>query len=276
MNEEQIKYWNGPSAKRWIDHQAALDRTLRVFGDALLERAAAQPGERVLDVGCGCGDSLLALSGRVGPGGSVTGVDISSAMLARARELTAALPNVQVIERDAAQLPPEVHYDLIFSRFGVMFFEDPALAFTRLRATLRPGGRLVFVCWRDYSDNPWLSEPADVVRTLVPDSPPPPRPRVPGPFAFAERAHVEAILSAAGFRAVSLERFDAPIALSSGDVAEAVLFAMKSGPVAVMLANADASTLERVRSALTAKLHAQRSEAGIVLGSSTWLVSAQG
>jgi SAM-dependent methyltransferase len=275
MNEEQIKYWNGPSGRRWTDHQEALDSTLREFGAAVLKRAAARPGERVLDVGCGCGDSVLALSDQVGPSGSVTGVDVSAMMLARAHERSAARSNVRLIEHDAATFESPGAFDLIFSRFGVMFFEDPQAAFTQLRTTLRPGGRMVFVCWRNYADNPWVSEPADAVRALVPDPPPMPAPGAPGPFAFAEPARLEALLRGAGFDELSLERFDATVALSSGDVDEAVRFVTSAGPAAMLLLGADEATVQKARDALAAKLAPHRTERGLALAASAWLVTAR-
>ena len=253
-----------------------LDRAIGPFGEAALALAAARPGERVLDVGCGCGDSTLALANAVGASGNVVGVDVSARMLERARERTAELPNVELIEADAAQLEPGPRFDLIYSRFGVMFFADPVAAFTRLCATLVPNGRFAFVCWRAFEDNAWSYVPADAIRRVISDAPALDQPGAPGPFAFADRGKLEQMLLAAGLRSVRIAPFDTQFVLSTSGVDDAVAFAMKAGPGSRLLAGASPEARERVRIELIAALEPHRSVHGVALGGASWIVSARG
>src|ERR1019366_5461973 len=147
-NDQQDRFWNGPAGQYWVTSQEETERHTGPFGDVALQSAAATPGERALDVGCGCGATSLALARSVGTTGEVVGVDLSSIMLQRAMELAAdaKLTNVVFRRLDAQTAPLGFHvFDLIFSRFGVMFFANPTAAFTNLRAALRRGARLAFV-----------------------------------------------------------------------------------------------------------------------------------
>jgi SAM-dependent methyltransferase len=275
MNIEQSTYWNGPAGLRWVEHQAALDRALKPFGQAALERAAVQPGERILDVGCGCGDSVVALSAKAGSSGHVIGVDLSAPMLALARQRLEARDNVELIEADASSLPNRDDLDLVFSRFGVMFFDDPVGAFSQLRAALHRGGRLVFVCWRGLTDNPWTQLPTDVVREVWPEAPPPITSNIgPGPLSLADSAEISRVLSAAGYSSLAIERFDSPVVLSTGGLDEAVDFAMNAGPATRMLADAAPAIRDAARQRLAAVLAPHRSDVGYTLAGSCWVVSA--
>ena len=148
-NAEQIEYWNGAVGECWAAFQPVLDKALSAISDTALAFAAAKPGERVLDVGCGTGTTTYALAKTVGPGGDVTGVDISRPMLAVARSRGVG---VNFREADAATHLFHPTHDLVFSRFGVMFFADPAAAFANIRKAIAPHGRLAFVCWRDMKE----------------------------------------------------------------------------------------------------------------------------
>ncbi|HEY5658515.1 MAG TPA: class I SAM-dependent methyltransferase, partial [Myxococcota bacterium] len=161
-NAEQIQYWNHASGPGWVAAQARIDGQVAPFGLLAMERAGIVEGERVLDVGCGTGQSTLQLVERVGRKGSVTGIDVSAPMLARATERAkqAGFKNVSFLRADAQthRFDPR-HFDLIYSRFGVMFFADPRAAFANLRTALTPGGHLSFVCWQERAKNPWMLEP---------------------------------------------------------------------------------------------------------------------
>jgi SAM-dependent methyltransferase len=199
-NEAEITYWNSAAGRRWVERQQSQDVVLGPILQATLERARLRQGERVVDIGCGTGASSIALAERVGPSGQVLGVDVSAPMLARAAERLPPGAPVNFVRADATTYRFEsAEFDLLFSRFGVMFFAEPARAFTNLRTALKPSGRLAFACWRKFDENPWLQVP---LRAALEHVPPPPRPgpEDPGPFAFASEQRVHGILSDAGFQ----------------------------------------------------------------------------
>ena len=235
-NPAQAEYWNTGRGEQWVTHQEALDARFAGVRDALLARAAPGPGERALDIGCGTGATTLALAERVGPGGAVLAVDISAPMLAVARARCAArgLDQVRLLCADAQSHAFErASYDLLVSRFGVMFFSDPVAAFGNLRQALRPGGRLAFVCWGPLADNPWFALPlAAGVRRLGPPDPTPPR--APGPLAFAETSYVQQILAGAGFAGIGVETVTESLACARS-AAEEAAFARLVGPLARLI-----------------------------------------
>ncbi len=265
-NREQIEFWNGDAGQVWARHQLLLDGTLDPLAAAAIEAAAVQPGERVIDVGCGCGSSALALAAA---GGQVTGVDISAPMLDLARQRSSG-GNPAFVQADAATHAFNGDADLVFSRFGVMFFSDPAAAFANLRAALKPGGRLCFLCWRKPADNPWLSLPMRAAMDLLPEQPPA-DPLAPGPFAFADPERLRGILTQAGFADVDIAAHD-PQWRSSAD--DARLFYAEVGPMARLLADVDADTAARVQAAIDAVLEQHRQGSEVVLGAGCWLVTA--
>ncbi len=168
-------------------------------------RAAAKPGERILDVGCGCGSTTIALAQELAQDGFVLGIDISAPMLARARQIAPQGLPLDFVLADATVYPFEpAAFDLLVSRFGVMFFADPVVSFTNLRRALRPSGRVVFACWREPRDNPWMMTPLQAVYQHVPKMPRP-GPDDPGPFSFASEDRVHRILEAAGFSHIAME-----------------------------------------------------------------------
>src|SRR5881628_2723223 len=161
-----------------------------------MERARIGAGERVIDIGCGCGDTTIALARRVGPAGLVLGIDVSAPMLARAADAAreAGVAHVRFEHADAqTHRFPAQAFDVLYSRFGVMFFSDPAAAFGNLRTALRPGGRLGFVCWQAVPENPWIAVPLEAAAQHM-ALPPPPAPGAPGPFSFADPERVRRIL----------------------------------------------------------------------------------
>ena len=207
--------------------------------------APPQPGERVLDIGCRPGTTVLELAKRVGPGGHVLGADVSEPSVARARERIAAagLRHAEVIVADASVHPfPPDSFELTFSRFGIMFFSDPVAAFANVRRAMKPGGRLALAVFRPGSEKLWPNAPLEAVRDLLPPIPAP-GPEEPGPFSWADPARVHRILGGAGFSEVSLTPLDPEIQLAGpkGE-AEAADFVMVMGPLVRVLPNLSAGS----------------------------------
>lgn len=268
-NAAQIDYWNAAAGQTWVELNDALDRQLAPLGDAALAALAARLGERILDIGCGAGATTAVLAAAVGPAGAVTGVDVSLPLLEHARKRGSAAGFVEA-DAQTADLG-EGAFDALFSRFGVMFFEDPAAAFTNLRRALKPGGRLAFVCWRGLADNGWMREP---IMAAIPLLPPLPQadPLAPGPFAFADPERVRGILGEAGFTAVAVEPFDTPLS-TGGDLDAAVTMALKVGPLGRALADNPGNTakvVEAVRAALARYVTPE----GVRMPAAVWIVTA--
>jgi SAM-dependent methyltransferase len=277
-NAAQIAYWNARAAVTWTALQDRMDAMFVPLTTLALEAAAPAPGESVVDVGCGCGATVLELARRVGPDGRVLGVDVSEPMAGRARErITAArLGNAQVLVSDASTHVFESgQADLLFSRFGIMFFADPAAAFGNLRRAARQGGRLLFACWRPIADNGWFSVPVQAAAHLLPQAPSA-EPHAPGPFAFANPDRVRHILGTAGWSDVVLTRQDVPMCLAGpGQIGEAAEFATRVGSLARALADATPDVKARAEDAVAAALPAYDGPAGVCLPGSIWLVSAR-
>jgi ubiquinone/menaquinone biosynthesis C-methylase UbiE len=276
-NAEQIADWNGDQGRRWVEFQRELDRMIEPFGHAALSAAAAQPGERVLDIGCGCGSASLALAQAVAPQGRVLGVDISRPMLDAARRLAASHPALplEFVETDAAAATLAGAQDLLFSRFGLMFFDQPAAALRHLRGALRPGGRCAFVCWRAPRDNPWAMAPLVAARQALNIHPPPADPLAPGPFAFADEQRLRALMAEAGFDAVEMQRIDAPIALGAS-AREAARHCLQIGPVSRLAREAGAAQEPLILDAIERALAPQAAADGSIgLAGSTWVVRAE-
>ena len=277
-NTAQIAYWNDVASVSWTKFQTQLDAIFEPLTRHALDAAAPAPGERVIDVGCGCGATVLALADRVGASGHVLGLDVSAPMAARARERIAqrSLGHATIEVTDAStHIFARSDSDLLFSRFGVMFFADPVAAFANLRKAMRPQGRLLFACWRPLADTPWFSLALQVTRDLLPPQPPA-DPTAPGPFAFADAGRVAGILRAAGWQAPALVRQDVPMRMAGpGDLDGAADFATRVGPLARLLMDADERTRRQARTLVIDALRANDSADGINLTGSIWLVSAK-
>jgi ubiquinone/menaquinone biosynthesis C-methylase UbiE len=268
-NTQQIEYWNGAVGERWARLQETIDNNLGEITKSLMPFANAQPGERVLDVGCGCGTTTILLSKAVGPNGNVTGVDISTPMLAVARGRGA---NANFMEADASLHRFKPTHDLIFSRFGVMFFADPLAAFANLRKALKPHGRLAFVCWRAAAENAWASVPYAAARDHLPPQEPT-DPLAPGPFAFADDARLNAILTQAGYREIRIEKLDS--VMNMGTTAEeAAAQALNIGPLARAAAGLDEAAREKIRAVVQAALAKFASPLGVTPPAACCLVGA--
>jgi SAM-dependent methyltransferase len=276
-NAAQITYWNEVSGAKWVALQPTIDEQIRPLGGLAMERAALRPGERVLDVGCGCGATSVDLARRVAPGGSVRGIDISAPMLDRARQLAASEGVTVAFELADAQthafMPGSI--DVLFSRFGVMFFADPGAAFANLRTALPPGGRLTFVCWQALPDNPWMAVPLVAALQHVPP-PPLPAPGAPGPFSLADPARVREILAQGGFGNVQLEDVRQTVTVGAGaGVDETVEFMLQMGPAAAALRESpDPGLQPRVAAAVREAIAPYLTPQGVRMDSASWVVTA--
>ena len=277
LHEEQVAYWSGPGGERWVRGHRRSEAMMVGIADIALDRAAARAGESVVDIGCGCGATTVALAERVGPAGHVLALDVSAPILAAARERLGGLPQVETVLADAAshEFRP-ASADLLFSRFGVMFFGDPTAAFGNLRRALKPGGRLAFACWRQPRENPWMMTPLEAVRRHAP-APPRPGPEEPGPFSFADQARVARILTAAGFGPVEFEPLDLMVDLASGQGLEAAVeTALGVGPSARALEDQPDQVRAAAAVDLRKTLSAYLVGRSVRLAAAVWLVRAGG
>ncbi|QYX56189.1 class I SAM-dependent methyltransferase [Roseovarius sp. SCSIO 43702] len=242
VNSEQAEYWQSEAGRKWITYQAAFDTLLSGALEACVEVARPEPGETVLDVGCGTGASTLALASKVGPQGHVTGLDISSLLLDHARSRSDA-PNVEFVQADAQVHTPRRSFDLLFSRFGVMFFEDPVAAFANLRDAIKPGGRLAMICWQGMPDNPWFQIPfAAAVERLGRPSPLPEN--APGPTAFKDVERVTGILTEAGWADARGARTEVDL-IPPQELSDAADFAATIGPASRTLSEKNGTEADR-------------------------------
>ncbi len=274
-NAAQAEYWNDKGGRRWVEHHDRHDALLRPISERLLQLADAKPGEFVLDIGCGCGDTTFDFADRVAPEGEALGLDVSATMIERARERAPEDAPARFIRADATtyEAPPG-EIDLVASRFGVMFFADPVETFANIRAGMKPGGRLAFACWRAARDNPWMIEPLRAASAHAPRLPEM-GPEDPGLFAFADENRVRQILFDAGFFDIDIEpeEFDLDVALGQG-LDTAVETAMEIGPTSRMLEDqpetARAAAAAAIRTALQTHVVGDR----VPLRASVWFVTA--
>jgi ubiquinone/menaquinone biosynthesis C-methylase UbiE len=277
-NQEQSDYWNTVAGPKWLALQVQLDLQLEPYGQAALEAAKVAQGEAVVDIGCGCGATTLELARRVGAAGKVLGLDISQAMIARGRELAAQtkLANVSFACEDAQAVTlPASRFDLLYSRFGVMFFADPVAAFRNLRHALKPGGRLAFVCWQPAAANPWMSLPMlAAMQHIKIDAAA--DPNAPGPFAFGDAERVRTILAKAGFHEAAAREFRAEMSIAGGATLEDALeFVLQISPLSRPLAEADTRTRDAVVGAIRETLRPYESGGRVRMPSASWIVTAR-
>jgi SAM-dependent methyltransferase len=273
-NTNMAEYWNGRPADVWVEEAERFDTMLAPFGRRLLKAAALQLGERVLDVGCGNGAVSLEAARAVGPGGRVTGLDLSAPMLGVARRRAEEQGiDVDFVQRDAQTASFDQSFDVVVSRFGVMFFDDPKVAFANLAKAVRPGGRLCFVCWQEMFANEWIAVPAMaiVAHVGIPDLP---EPGAPGPFALADAQRTRGLLESAGWSGVTMEDHQDGMRIGR-DPEDAVAFMLSDEMGRRLVEGKDPET---VRAGTEAALEALRPYAtpdGVVLSGANWLVTAR-
>jgi len=269
---EQAEYWNGPGGKMWLGAYDRIQRGIAGFSDVVLAAARAQPGEHVLDVGCGTGGTTAELAKAVGERGHVLGVDISEPLIGAARAQHLANATFEVGDAATYSFGANV-FDLVFSRFGVMFFGDPVAAFKNIRRAMKPAGRLVFICWRTPSENPWAAVP---MRAAQPFLPPieRPGPEDPGQYSFGDRNRVARILTEAGFANLSIEPVDQT--LNQGrDVADVLERIGDFGPLARAFKDVPPEQVAKAKEAIGEALKPYATPDGVKLAGACWLVSAR-
>lgn len=267
------EFWNEQGGQAWVANIETTEKLLGPLNRLLMARAGASPGETVLDIGSGGGRTTLELATGVGDAGRVMGVDVSAPILGVARDRAHSARNVGFELADAATAElGSNRFDLLFSRFGVMFFDEPVTAFAILHRSLKPDGRLVFMCWRAPEDNPWMTATAAAAFEILPP-PEPPDPLAPGPFAFADAERTASILKDAGFKDVQHEPVDEEMRLP--DVETALAYLSEMGPVGGLLReNDDPDVAERVLNAVRGVLQAHDTENGVRMRCGAWIVTA--
>lgn len=275
VNAPQIEYWNGPAGDKWARLADSQDVMLEDVGLAAMDACDIQPGDTVLDTGCGSGTTTIEIARRVGGEGRVIGVDISTPMLDIGhKRLEAQRVNGVTFEnKDVSTYPFEAGtFDRVFSRFGVMFFIDPIAAFTNIRSGLKTGGRLAFVCWQALEMNPWLAIPFKTALRHLP-APPPAEPEAPGPLAFADPDRVRKILSGAGFSDINLTSLETRLPIER-DAPAAVEKLIQLGPTGRLLGNAPKDVKARIVDDLGAEIVKFQTDRGVMIDSTVWVVSA--
>ena len=279
-NAEATEAWDGPLYDRFLQYRHLVVDALGPHGEAALERVPPAPGDRVLDIGCGFGDTAQRIAGLVGADGEVVGVDVAPRFIETAtREAAeAGVENVTFEVRDVQFDPLGEDYDVAFSRMGTMFFASPVAALRNVRTALRPGGRLVMVVWRRREDNEWMYRAQTVVEALVPSNEESDEPTCgPGPFSMVNADTVSEILKFAGFEDISLHRCDLNVLLGR-DLDEAIAINLAIGPAGELMrlaGDAAAPLLPRIDAELRAALAEFVTDDGVYAPASTWIVTAR-
>ncbi len=268
-NQQQVEFWNGAAGDVWVSAQAQLDSALAPLSELVIEAANVVEGERVIDVGCGCGSTTIAMAQR---GARVWGVDVSAAMLAKAKERASGLSNITFSETDAATQHYSADHQLIFSRFGVMFFADPVAAFVNLREGLTNEGRLLFVCWQAAIKNDWIMVAGRAVQPFLSASDAI-DPNAPGPFAFADSDRIHSILNQSGYADIDISSVTPSLTMGQ-DLDEAIRLQAQIGPVARVIAELEDDKKGEAIAAARMALGEHQSSTGINLGAAAWIVSA--
>jgi len=275
INADMLAFWNGQGGHTWVARQAHTDTTLTPVTEALLAFAAPRAGERVLDVGCGCGASTLEFARAVESSGRVAALDISEPMLAEgeARAKAAGINNIEWRQADPATATLD-EYDLLTSAFGTMFFGDSVSAFSHMRRSANQGGRMAIVCWRPLIENPWMEVPMNAVARHLPPRPKP-APHAPGMFAFADPGHVSKILTASGWTSPRFEKLDVNLDIAAGrGLEEAVIQSMQIGAVNSWLRNQPAEVVLAAIASLRGALAPYVNGASVRLPGAMWLISS--
>jgi SAM-dependent methyltransferase len=271
-NTEQAQLWNGPSGRAWVESQALLDHTFKPLEDLLANAAAALSPRRVLDIGCGTGATTLAVARRLEPGAQCIGLDISEPMLTLAKARAAhERSGVEFLRADAQTYPFETAgFDLIVSRFGVMFFDDPVAAFTNLRRAATPDAALRLLAWRSAADNPFMTAAERAVASVLPDLPPRSS-SGPGQFAFGDATHVRDILERSGWAGGHVAPIDVECGFPARDL-DAYL--TRLGPVGRVLHDAGEQEKATLLTAIRPAFDAYVRGSDVRFIAACWMITA--
>lgn len=278
-NKEQIDYWNGEAGERWAIEDERMAGLLEPIAMRLLEQLAPRQGLHAIDIGCGGGSQSVLLAERLGDAGQVLGVDVSGPLLNVARQRAEALPSgcakLAFLQADASSYSFDpASADLLFSRFGVMFFDDPVTAFTNLRTALREDGRLGFCCWQGLQHNEWVREPLKAALVHVP-APEKADPHAPGPFAFADDTRVAAILGDSGFGNIRIEGTEVELAFGNGgNLRQTCAELVNIGPVSRLLQDQAETVRQCVVDAVAEAMAPHFGDGRLRLDGAVWLVTA--
>ena len=276
---EFVQFWNEVLVPKFVKYKHVLVGGLGQHSAAIFPNLEVNAGETVMDAGAGFGDTAIMLAQRVGPTGQVDAIDCCDAFLdyGRADAAAAGVTNLRFLEADIQFTPFQPDYDLVFSRFGTMFFENPVAAMKNMRRALRPGGRFTMIVWRDMADNPWLGAAKAIALEHLPQPGADGRSCGPGPFSMADQELVTAQMKAAGFTDIVFERVDAPVRM--GDtIDDAIGFQLALGPAGEVYREAGdtaAAKHDTLVADLTALLEPQATDDGVYMASSSWVVSAR-
>lgn len=275
INADMLAFWNGNGGHTWVIRQEHTDITLGAVTEALIAFAAPCTGERVVDIGCGCGAPTLEFARAVGPSGRVVGYDISGPMVAEGKRRAAAagIGNVDWRQADpsAAKLD---EYDLLTSAFGVTFFGDRVAAFKNMRRSAAPEARMALVCWRTLAENPWMEVPMSAVAHHLPPRPEG-VPNAPGMFAFADPEHVAEVFAAASWAPPRFEKLDMDLDIAAGrGLEEAVVQSTQIGAVNSWLRDKPAEFVSTAMTSLRQQLAPYANGPNVRLPSAMWLVSS--
>jgi ubiquinone/menaquinone biosynthesis C-methylase UbiE len=276
---EFVQFWNEILVPKFIKYRHVLVGGLTKHSDAIFPKLEVNDGERVLDAGAGFGDTAIMLAKRVGPNGRVIAIDCCDAFLDYGRRDAAAadITNIDFVEADIQVQPFEPNCDLVFSRFGTMFFENPVAAMRNMRRALRPGGRFTMIVWRRIEDNPWLGAAKAIALEHLPQPGADARTCGPGPFSMADEDVVSAQMTAAGYSDITFERVDAPVRMGDS-IDDAIGFQLALGPAGEVYREAGdvaAARHDALVTDLTRLLEPHVTNDGVYMRSSSWVVSAR-
>ena len=271
INIEQEELWNGSFGEGFIRSEDYLHRLIEPFSKTAIDRVNAQPGDYILDVGCGCGSTSIALAQS---GAKIRGIDISKKMISRAIEKSKGISDISFHATDAASETFKVEYTHIFSQFGVMFFSDPYAAFSNIRSGLKEKGKITFLCWQGLSENEWISSTNEVLESFQPEGMTPPDPKSPGGFAFADNEYVIDILRSTNFSNIEFQALNTKFDMGK-TTEELMSLHLDIGPLSVLLESLSKESGRQAIEAVEKSLERRTEKTGLHLSAAAWLVTAE-